>query len=224
MVTTTELNEQTEMLLNKTGITALPEIGKNVKVLEARRNKIKDIKLPDSSELESIDVSDNLIKEIDAFNNLDKLKVLDVGYNLIKRIPYLCLPALQELYVMSNDISSISGLNFPTLLKLDVANNDLKEVGDLECPKLLEAYFGANRIREIKGFTNLSSLEILDLQYNCLEEIDCRQLPKSLKYLFLNNNMNLKKVENIEHLEELKVLGLKNTKVTIDSKGKFDFW
>ncbi|KAM0681204.1 U2 small nuclear ribonucleoprotein A' [Glugoides intestinalis] len=224
MADTTEMSDQPEILLNKTGIKVLPEIGEKVRILEARRNRLENIKLPTNSELETIDVSDNLIKEMDAFNDLNRLKVLDVGYNLIKRIPELRLPALQELYVMSNDISSISGLSLPTLLKLDVANNDLKELKDLGCPKLLEAYFGANRIREIEGFTKLSTLEILDLQYNCFEEIDCLQLPKSLKYLFLNNNMNLTKVKNIEHLEELKVLGLKNTKVEIDSKWKFDFW
>ncbi|ELA42381.1 uncharacterized protein VICG_00480 [Vittaforma corneae ATCC 50505] len=209
-------DDNTKIFLNKKGLRNMPPISSEVKHLEARRNMIESLAFPRYSELEYLDVSDNVISSMNPISGLKKLKILDMGYNLIQHIPKLELPSLNELYLMSNDICRIENMDFEELTKCDLANNELKTLDGIRCLKLEEGYFGANHISCIPDLKHLQQLKILDLQYNKLDEVDCTLLPRSIEVLLLNNNKGLTKLHNLDYLGNLKLLGIKNTKVAGD--------
>lgn len=218
-------DDETKVFYCKMGLKEFPPISKKVRVLEVRRNMLKAMVFPQDSALEFLDISDNLIKSMDPVSGLLHLKVLDIGYNLIQNIPKLELPALEELYLMSNDIYEIKNFNFENLIKCDLANNELKSLEGINCPMLQEAYFGANKIARIQDMTYLKFLKVLDLQYNMLEEVDCKHLPQSIETLLLNNSKRLSKLHSLDHLINLKMLGIKNTRITdVEINGKFEIW
>jgi len=218
-------DDPTTVILNKCGLTEIPPISSEIKVLECRRNAIKVLSFPRDSLLEYLDISDNTIGSLDPVSGLGKLKTLDVGYNLLQSIPKLDLPALRELYLMSNDIKSIENMNFAEVIKCDLANNEIRVLDGIECLKLEEGYFGANHITSISDLRHLKSLRILDLQYNKLDELDCSLLPESIEVLLLNSNKKLERISNLGHLRRLKLLGIKNTNVgDIETNGAFEIW
>lgn len=218
-------DDKARVFLNKKGIKDFPPISSEVKHLEARRNMIESLAFPKDSELEYLDISDNVISSMSPISGLKRLRILDMGYNLIQHIPKLELPALKEFYLMSNDICRIENMNFKGLAKCDLANNELETLDGIECLNLEEGYFGANQISHIPDLRHLKELKILDLQYNKLDEIDCALLPEKLEVLLLNNNKGLTKIRSLGRLRNLKLLGIKNTKVTeIKSDGKFETW
>lgn len=217
-------NENKTLLCNKR-LTVFPDIAKETRILDIKRNRLKSIHFPQDSQLVYLDVSDNLIDTMKPVSELKYLEVLDFGYNLLKEIPPLDLPSLRELYLMSNDIEEIKNLDFPNLEKLDVANNDIKVLENINCTNITEAYFGANKISSLVDLTQLTNLKILDLQYNKLYEVDCIHLPQSIEILLLNNNKSLYKICNIDHLVNLKMLGVKNTKIgDVNTGGRFELW
>lgn len=219
------IEDENKTLLCNKRLTHFPDIAKETRVLDIKRNKLESIHFPQDSELTYLDVSDNLIQTMEPVSGLKYLEVLDFGYNLLKEIPQLDLPSLKELYLMSNDISEIKNLNFPNLEKIDVANNDIETLENITCTNISEAYFGANKISALCDLTHLTNLKILDLQYNKLYEIDCTLIPQSVEILLLNNNKSLHEISNIDHLINLKMLGVKNTKISdINTGGKFEIW
>jgi Leucine-rich repeat (LRR) protein len=205
------------------GYTELPQIPADVLAVDVRRNKISQISLEHIPQIEYLDISDNLIRSIGALSGLSRLTVLDAAYNLLSRISPLDLPSLKELYLMSNDILEIEHMNFKNLEKLDMANNNIKKIENLKCLQLKELYLGANKIIEIENIRHLSGLKILDLQFNAIETVDCAELPRSLEILLLQGNSNLHSIKNLDFLENLKILGIKNTKLAIKSE-KINIW
>lgn len=219
-----ENEDNSEIILNKMGLEQFPDLTEEARVLEIRRNKIKEVYISRDLPIEKIDASDNLIRSMEPFDGLKRLKILDLGYNLIDEVLTLDLPALEELYMMSNDIKTVEGIKYDRLLKLDVANNEIASISGIQCPNLVEGYFGANKIEEVGDITGFASLKTLDLQYNHLEEIDCSKLPSSLEFLLLNNNKKLRKIHNLDALVNLKMLGIKNTKLNVESNQRFEVW
>lgn len=208
-----EYEQECTLILMQKGLEKMPEIPENIKKLDIRRNKLSRLSFSENSSLEYLDASDNLIKSLKGVSGLKNLQVFDAGYNLIKKIPKLELPALKELYLMSNDIKKMKNIHFSNLLKIDLANNEIKTLRKFETPEISEAYFGANKISKIENISDFSHLKILDLQFNKLKELDCSLLPSGIEVLLVNDNRKLKVIKNIENLKFLKILGLKNTKV-----------
>ena len=205
-------------ILVKEGLNEVPPIPKETKYLDVRRNKLQKLCLDNSILVEYLDASDNLIKTFHETSGIETLKILDLGYNLISKIPKVVFPDLRELYLMSNDIYKIENIGFEKLEKLDLANNDISVLENIDCPNLREGYFGANMIGTIKDLTSLSYLNTLDLQFNKLKEIDCAFLPKNLEVLLLQGNKDLKIIKNLDKLSKLHILGIKGTKVNLTKK------
>ncbi|OQS54895.1 Ppp1r7 [Ecytonucleospora hepatopenaei] len=188
-------------------------IDSNCKAFELRRNKLE--KIPESlpSTLKYLDISDNLLKNIET-ERFTEIEVLDMGYNLLQDHDSIKNDTLSELYIMSNDIKEISkSLQYnKSLIKFDIAANRIFEISNLKfiSEKIEEIYLGANKINNFNvDLTHLRNLKILDLQYNNLEEFDCSLLPKSVEILLLNNNKRLCKLKN---QRAFKMLDLGDTK------------
>ncbi|ORD94634.1 PP1R7 [Enterospora canceri] len=189
-------------------------IGKEYKAISLRRNQLKEIPKDVCDTVEYLDVSDNLIGNVDVsrFSGID---VLDLGYNLLKHFDSITNPTITELYLMANDISVIppSIKDLHKLKKFDIANNRLKEIENLkDLPESIEELFiGANGLKWFEvDLRSKTKLKLVDLQYNKLTEFDCDLLPDSVETLLLNNNTGLKVVKNIR---KFKMLDLSDTQV-----------
>lgn len=181
-----------------------PEIPANIKAVNLNRNKLKKISLPRENMIEYLDVSDNIIKDVELIDTIEDMEILDLSYNLLSKVPKLNTEKLKELYLIANDIENIENIEFPSLIKLDLASNGIKKLENLKCEKLKELYLGNNKISKIENLRHLHEMVILDLQYNCLEEVDCALLPEKLEILLLKGNENFKKVVNKDKLKYLK--------------------
>ena len=209
MEDTDESNDK--FIMSQQNLSVFPEISSNIKYVDLRRNQLTKLEFNSSNSIEFIDISDNRIKCIDDINLLRNLKILDVGYNLIDKIPILNLQFLEELYLMSNDIKRIENLNFRFLKRLDIANDEIENIENIFSDELEELYLSSNNIREVSDIRYLNKLRILDLQFNKIEELDCSILPLSIEILLLQNNFRLKEIKNLENLKHLKLIGVKNT-------------
>jgi protein phosphatase 1 regulatory subunit 7 len=202
------------MFLNKSHqkLKKIPFIEENITHVDLRRNEIQDISISNLNII-YLDLSDNKISEISGISNLKFCKILDLSYNLIKNISNLP-PNLNELYLIANDISKICVLNLKFCKILDLAVNEIEDINFLKgCDELKELYLGSNKIRKINNKIELNNINLLDLQNNLLEEIDCSLLPPGIKTLLLSDNANLKRINNLEKLKELKLLTIERTKI-----------
>lgn len=216
--------EESLLLINK-DLNEFPQQIEGIKYLDIRRNKLKKLDIPNNSTVEYLDASDNLIRDLENISALKSLKILDLGYNLITKIPYFKIDTLEELYMMANDIFKIENIEFPSLKKLDLANNEIKILENIFSAELEEIYLGANDINKIADMNHLKSLTILDLQYNKLKELDCALLPKSIEVLLLQENKDLKFIRNLGRLKDLRILGIKNTRVSgIQKREELEIW
>jgi protein phosphatase 1 regulatory subunit 7 len=203
----------------------IPDFSHGVVEVNLRRNMISKMRLSGAETVESLDLSDNRIREISDLENVPNLKTLDVSYNLLTRgmVPRM---GLEELYLISNDIDEIPPFDLPALRKLDMAVNSIAEIRNLDkCKALEELYLGGNKIGMLENVGHLERLRVLDVQCNALRSVDCRDVPKSVEVLILNDNRELAAVENIHLLQNLKVLGLERTSMGKESiSGSFTVW
>lgn len=203
----------------------IPMIPGCTTAIDLRRNNISEMSMNRAEAVEYLDLSDNRISTINNLENMPNLKVLDLSYNLITDI---CIPRMniEELYLISNDITEISGLDLPRIKKLDIAVNNISRIENLErCCTLEELYLGGNRIKTVEGLESLAMLKVLDLQNNGLEIVDCEMIPKSIEILLLGENRKLEAIRNIEMLKSLRILGIERTDIPRDTiRGNFDVW
>jgi protein phosphatase 1 regulatory subunit 7 len=203
----------------------IPEIPHGTVEVDLRRNAIGAMRLNGAETVESLDLSDNRIREICDLEKLPRLRILDMSYNLLTSgmVPRM---NLEELYLISNDIDEIPSLDLPVLKKLDMAVNSISEIKNLEkCTALEELYLGGNKIERLENIGFLEKLRVLDLQCNSLRSIDCRDVPKGVEVLMLSDNRGLTTIENIHLLPELRILGLERTSVGKENiNGSFSVW
>ncbi|KAI5169107.1 protein phosphatase 1 regulatory subunit 7 [Pancytospora epiphaga] len=195
-------------------LTEIPEIDANIKCVDLRKNRLEMICFPLNTMIEYIDLSDNLIKDIEPINSLSGLKVVDCSYNLVKRIPVIDLKELEELYLIANDIERIENISFRNLVKLDLAGNKIEVIENIQAESLQELYLATNKIKKVENLSHFNELKILDLQYNEITELDCNQLPQSLEEILLQGNSLLCKISNIERLKKLKMINYKGTRIS----------
>lgn len=207
------------------GLQGQPEIPKDVRAADIRRNKLRELSFAENNVLEYLDASDNEISNISPIDNLKALKILDCSYNLIRKIPVLSLEHLEELYLIANDIKTIENVSFAKLIKLDLANNEIKTIENINAANLEELYLSTNKISNICDLTGFKRLKVLDLQYNDLTNLDCSLLPSTLEVLMLQGNTKLYLLENLDAIPNLKILSLKYTKVKgLKSTSSLEIW
>lgn len=203
----------------------MPRIESHIREVDLRRNEITEMAVEGAASVEYLDLSDNRISAIEGLDRMPGLKILDMSYNLIRNTA-VSHRSIEELYLISNDIAEMPCLDIPNVRKLDIAVNSISRIENLEgCTQLEELYLGGNRITVIEGLTTLGSLRILDLQNNCLETVDCSQIPRGVETLLLADNRSLRTIRNIELLTSLKVLGVERTAVSCSElEGAFEIW
>lgn len=150
--------------------------------------------------LHDLSINDNLLQEVPpGLSKLHYLKSLDLGKNSIKHISntsFLNLDQLFGLRLVDNLITSInrdSFINLPNLQVLNLASNKIKtiEAGSFDFNLNLKAIrLDANLLENFSGcFNNLPGLVWLNVSDNKITGFDYYDIPASLEWLDLHNNL-----------------------------------
>jgi len=164
--------------------------------------------------LEELDLYDNKVKNVgSALNNLSKLSVLDLSFNLLRAVPDTLehLKSLRTIYFVQNRISKITGFqSTSTLTSLELGGNKIRKIENLDAlVNLQELWLGKNKITKLENLGNLKKLKILALQSNRVVKLEGIEALQNLEELYLSHN-GVKKLEGLEHNLKLKTLDLGN--------------
>ncbi|XP_056416506.1 toll-like receptor 8 [Hyla sarda] len=155
-----------------------------------------------------------------AFQELKKLQVLDVSYNA----KYFIVEGV------THNLNFIS--NLPSLKVLNISWNKISTLTEYQVNKsaIEELRFAGNLLNKMWGswkpnykdiFKNFTSLKILDISFNYLEQLSdiiAANLPRNLTTIYLNNNrLKYWEWKTLSHFKHLKFLDLSHNKlITIE--------
>lgn len=164
--------------------------------------------------LETIDLSQNKIKDINPVGDLTNLTILNLKYNRISDIrPVQNITGLTVLQVDSNQISDITPVqNLTSLTTFACKDNQIDDISSLKkLDKLRVLVLNNNKITSIDVVKDLKSLQFLLIADNKVTDISVIKDLTGLKSLAINNNP----IENfapIQNLNNLAFLNLSDTK------------
>ena len=142
-----------------------------LRTLSLKHNFIEKINpLQRLIELENLDLSNNRIKVPTILTNLSRLKFLNISDNQIKYAYCCSFSSLQQLNISGNQIQQLiftDGCN--NLLEIiDVSNNPLLEIKSLSALSSLKVFkCNSTFINNLKCFSKLSGLEVLEVEHCC---------------------------------------------------------
>ena len=142
--------------------------------------------------LESLTLTNCALSTVSHFENLTKLKYLDLTGNTLRNIEvFQNYTELEELYMNSNalmDLTPLSGLKNLTIL--DVSQNALESIDPIfGLTELKSVVANNNAISVIDGIGALVNLQVLDLTQNGLKDISPLAGCKSLTELKIAYNI-----------------------------------
>jgi len=170
--------------------------------------------------LEELDVYDNKIKSVDdALITLSKLSVLDLSFNLLRRVPetFHHLQSLKTVFFVQNKISHITGLDGvgATLRSLELGGNRLRKIENLDAlVNLEELWLGKNKITRLENLGSLKRLKILSIQSNRITKLEGLENLESLEELYLSHN-GIERLEGLENNLKLRTLDIGNNFVKV---------
>lgn len=195
-------------------------------------SKIDDIGLSGAKNLETLNISNNNVREIyeKSFLHLNRLKVLDLSFNNLTELNVAAFGALVELeYLMLAhiNISHIDFGSFSTLknlVSLDLCGNHIQTI-DIESQPIVFHHLkyinvSSNGMINMNGLqpTTVPELNFLDLRFN---NLICSQL-KTILDSFKINEMNLPSEEIADIQPEQAYRGLSCNSSPFD-QGRVDF-
>ncbi|EKX47885.1 hypothetical protein GUITHDRAFT_44957, partial [Guillardia theta CCMP2712] len=165
--------------------------------------------LSEMNHLLSIDLSNNRLENV-KLPALEFLQILDLSRNRIKEIQELAFPMLTKLILSQNQIESIGKLDGnPNLKHLDLVENQLTSCEGLGVSSLEQLKLRANKVTGLKGLENVVHVTELDMSENAIESLAGLNPEGKLKTLIVANNQ----IPTMEALEALGALKLENLDV-----------
>ncbi len=188
--------------------------------------------------IEYLDISGTSINDISRLQQLDKMRILNLGYTKVNNIEplknmkrlkilnlrnaevtdisYLAnLEKLEELNLRRNSIHNlgpISDLN--ELRVLDLADTGIEDISSLtNLNNLRELRMFNNEVSDISHLSNLGELEELELRNTKVSQVSGLSDLNNLKHLDLSFTY-ISDVSHLSELDNLKILELENTQVT----------
>ena len=220
-ITAAEMEKLTELIANGKDIRSLAglEAATNLGVLELRSNLISDLSvLSGLNKLRRLRLQGNQITDISPIAGLTNLGSLELYGNEITDItPLTDLTELGWLSIYGNQISDLSPL--AGLIKLDGMKVSWKPTADpsplsgLINLRRLSLSWGAEAVEDLSFLTNLSKLEVLDIQG--LRPLDTSPLAalETLKSLTLEQ-AQLSDISFLAGLTNLTYLNLSENEIT----------
>ncbi|CAL5972220.1 Chain_A [Hexamita inflata] len=158
----------------------------NIVTLQATDCEITQISgIRNMVQLYQLDLSNNLIVDISELQYLVNVEILDLNYNQIVSIDSLqSLCLLKTLNLNYNQIVDCSSVRtLQNLESLSITNNYLVEIHDLRYLALNALSLHNNKIIDISPLINMVTLNHLQLQFNCVQNISVVQNhPNRIKY------------------------------------------
>ena len=168
----------------------------------------------------------HLVEEIDwktvGYEQNDAQEIIGISLydcdikNLNKVITHFqALPALQELYLVNNQLTDVSPLNkLQNLQLLDLSENQLTDVSPLcELQNLQELHLSANHLTDIAPLSKLQNLQRLYINHNQLTDVSPLAKLKILQELNLAVN-ELTDISALSKLKNLQELNLNDNQLT----------
>ena len=179
-------------------------------------NQIKNIYLGEITNLNSLQIRNNQLIDLDVYNNLE-LKYLNAGNDISKdnfnQIAYIDLSnnkKLTTLYLQQNQIPEIDLSNNIELTNLDLGNSTTED-----------GYI-FNHIQDI-DLSNNENLEYIDLDENLLKELNLTKNTKLKSLSIVSNSLtNIDLSKNIE-LYHLVIFNNKLTSLDLTKNTKLSF-
>lgn len=181
--------------------------------LEAMGMEIDDLRgLEYAKNLSRLNLSDNLIIDLEILSDLTNLTELNLGGNQINDLrPLGGLINLSRLELWDNRITDISALaSLINLTELVLRNNQISDVSVLGgLTKLNRLVLGNNKISDVSSLGALINLRILDLGMNQVNDITAIGKLENLSNLVLAHNLitDFKSIEHLENLIHLDISG-----------------
>ncbi|MFC1564849.1 leucine-rich repeat domain-containing protein [candidate division KSB1 bacterium] len=180
-------------LQNISNISDLGKLTKLTKLVIDQQRVLSDITpLSGLTNLEHLDLNDNIIEDISPLAGMEKLEYLDLRFNHVKDISCLeNLVNLKLLWFVNGEFGEISSVR--NMLKLERLKfhqckvSDISALKDLKNLVSLEA--DLNSISDISPLAELENLKVLMLGENIIEDISSLENLTNLNHLRLWGNM-----------------------------------
>ncbi|CAG8633547.1 11899_t:CDS:10, partial [Ambispora leptoticha] len=187
----------------------LPSVLTTLKVASNKLTGMTDFRhLPN---LQYLDISDNLIEDLNGLGNLRELVARD---NFIESFSgVFCLKSLQRLILKRNKFTEVdfTTCNLHLLENLDLSENDIEKINGLGSLKALKCLdLERNNIRVFNPSQIMNTLACLKLGQNKLIELNVKRTP-NLRVLVLDHN-ELKEIKNSEMLTRIATFSIRNQK------------
>ncbi len=168
-------------------------------------------------EISDLNLSGNpKITDLEPIIRLSNLRTIDVSFSLIQDIyPVRNLTKLHNLNCSNTFINSVDPLIYSRELAiLNISNtniNNLEPLANLE--KLIILNISNTDVDNLSACLEMSLLEDLKMRNTQIRDLSPLQSLKSLNYLDLSDNEQLKSLDALKNLNQLKVLYLNNTTI-----------
>lgn len=200
----------------------------NLEILDLSRNSkimlIATEAFKSCSYLRLLNISNCSLESISNLGSRS-FETLDFSQNLLKEIPetvFQNLPKLKELKLNENSLTYFSNHSIKELMFLNLSHNLLTTFdcgSNLENLEIIDLSF--NKLTDVQDIWSLKKVSEIYLQSNKLKFIFCgNHLSNSLKILDISNNNILSYTSDI--FSKLEVFRLKNTRVGIQFSENFD--
>lgn len=191
----------------------------NLQSLNLRQNLIDSITAVNTlpSTVEELDLYDNRINHISSsIKHLINLKDLDFSFNKIKTIKNIeTLTNLENLYFVQNKIKVVQNLEtLQKLTNLELGGNKIEVISETfhSLVNLEKLWLGKNKIQKFENLDYLSNLKVLSIQSNRLTKIEGLDKLVNLTELYLSHN-GIEKIENLEKNVNLEVLDVTSNRL-----------
>lgn len=175
---------------------------KSVTKIQAQDNQLKEIDLSSQTELETIDLGNNLLSTLDVSNNM-KLSTLLCGNNQLEEIKLAEYGEIFTLIVSNNKLTSLDVAKSPKLYDLFFSGNQIKNINLSQNPDLkrLLSMGGELTSIDLSNNTKLYSLQIIG---NQLEKFpDLSKNPKLRVVDFRSNNIDCDSLPAINSFKKI---------------------
>ena len=175
--------------------------------------------------LETLEIENTHLKEIDPIEQLVNLKTLEIDHNMIMLLPENMgnLQKLEKFTFSHNNVKDINPIFSLTNLEVLVfTDNQIEDISAIRnMTKLSVITFLNNKVKDISAIKKLCKLKSLGASYNKIEilpEFECFGV---LQYIYLSFN-NITNIPEMEGLDSLIEMWLDNNKLDDENLTKLD--
>jgi len=165
---------------------------KNISTINGKGLGIKSLAgIEHCRALASLELADNLIKDISPIKDLKNIQLLDLANNDVDDIsPVSGIIAIQYLEISHNNVTSIEPVkSLERLASLYASDNQITDISPvLELKKLSSLYLDNNQIASLEGIGKLDRVTSFGLRGNRITDLGPLKGARPMSFLFLENN------------------------------------